>query len=99
MLKQEGFTKWKNIEVEDDVTAYVEYENGATGLFITTTGEAPGTNRLEVTGDNGKIVVEGGKLSRVGPGANSHTGGRFARCERDVIYPEAPSLLAQVLSI
>ncbi|MEK5396879.1 Gfo/Idh/MocA family protein [Paenibacillus sp. FSL K6-2859] len=55
--------KYRNIEVEDDVTAYVEYENGATGLFITTTGEAPGTNRFEINGDNGKIVVEGGKLT------------------------------------
>jgi predicted dehydrogenase len=41
----------------------VEYENGATGLFITTTGEAPGTNRFEITGDNGKIVIEDGKLT------------------------------------
>ena len=57
------FGKYHNIEVEDDVTAYVEYENGATGLFIATTGEAPGTNRLEVSGDNGKIVLEGGGLT------------------------------------
>ncbi|MEK3835668.1 Gfo/Idh/MocA family protein [Paenibacillus sp. FSL R7-0128] len=57
------FGKYRNIEVEDDVTAYVEYENGATGLFITTTGEAPGTNRFEITGDNGKIVIEDGKLT------------------------------------
>ncbi|WP_042202159.1 Gfo/Idh/MocA family protein [Paenibacillus camerounensis] len=57
------FGKYRDIEVEDDVTAYVEYENGATGLFITTTGEAPGTNRFEITGDNGKIVVEDGKLT------------------------------------
>ncbi|MEK3877558.1 Gfo/Idh/MocA family protein [Paenibacillus sp. FSL M7-0420] len=57
------FGKYRNIEVEDDVTAYVEYENGATGLFITTTGEAPGTNRFEITGDNGKIVVEDGTLT------------------------------------
>lgn len=57
------FGKYRNIEVEDDVTAYVEYENGATGLFITTTGEAPGTNRFEITGDNGKIVVEDGSLT------------------------------------
>ena len=56
------FGKYHDIEVEDDVTAYVEYPNGATGVFVTTTGEAPGTNRLEVTGDQGKIVVEGGRL-------------------------------------
>lgn len=57
------FGKYRNIEVEDDVTAYVEYENGATGLFVTTTGETPGTNRFELSGDNGKIVVEDGKLT------------------------------------
>ncbi|WP_426447277.1 Gfo/Idh/MocA family protein [Paenibacillus sp. S-38] len=57
------FGKYRSIEVEDDVTAYVEYENGATGLFVTTTGEAPGTNRYEVTGDRGKIVIEDGKLT------------------------------------
>lgn len=58
-----GFGKYHNIEVEDDVTAYVEYENGATGVFITSTAEAPGTNRFEVTGDNGKIVIEDDKLT------------------------------------
>ena len=54
--------KWHNIEVEDDVTAYMEFENGATGVFVTTTADAPGTNRLELTFEMGKIVCEGGKL-------------------------------------
>jgi len=58
-----AFGKYHDIEVEDDVTAYVEYENGATGLFVTSTGEAPGTNRFEISGDRGKIVVEEGKLT------------------------------------
>lgn len=57
------FGKYRDIEVEDDVTAYAEYENGATAVFVTTTGEAPGTNRLEISGDNGKIVVENDELS------------------------------------
>ena len=52
------FGKWHNIEVEDDVTAYVEYENGATGTFITSTGDTPGTNRFEITCDKGKIIAE-----------------------------------------
>lgn len=56
------FGKWHNIEVEDDVTAYFEYANGATGTFITTTGDAPGTNRFEVTGTLGTLLCEGGKL-------------------------------------
>ncbi len=58
-----GFGKYHNIEVEDDVTAYVEYENGATGVFVTCTAEAPGTNRLEISGDMGKIVVEDNKIT------------------------------------
>ncbi len=54
--------KWHDIEVEDDVTAYVEYANGATGTFITSTGDAPGTNRFEVTMDGGKLVCDGDTL-------------------------------------
>ena len=42
------FGKWHDIEVEDDVTAYVEYPKGATGTFITSTGDTPGTNRFEI---------------------------------------------------
>ena len=55
--------KYHNIEVEDDATIYAEYEDGATATFITTTGDYPGTNRLEITGDRGKIVLENGKLT------------------------------------
>ena len=54
--------KWHDIEVEDDVTAYLEFENGATGVFVTSTGDAPGTNRLEMTFERGKIVCEGDRL-------------------------------------
>lgn len=57
-----SFGKYHNIDVEDDVTAYVEYGDGHTGTFITSTGEAPGTDRLEVAGDMGKIVVEDDKI-------------------------------------
>lgn len=58
-----SFGKYHDIEVEDDVTTFVEYENGATGVFITTTGEAPGCNRLEVVGDRGRLVLESGKIT------------------------------------
>ncbi len=54
--------KYHRIEVEDDVTIFAEYENGATGSFITTTGEYPGTNRLEISGERGKLVLENGVL-------------------------------------
>ncbi len=54
--------RYHNIEVEDDVTAYFEYPDGATAVFITSTGEAPGTNRLEVTAEQGKLVLENGRM-------------------------------------
>jgi predicted dehydrogenase len=50
------------IEVEDEVSAILEYPNGAIGHFATCTGEAPGSNRLEVAGENGLLIAEGGKL-------------------------------------
>ncbi|MCC5805363.1 MAG: Gfo/Idh/MocA family oxidoreductase [Opitutales bacterium] len=66
-----GIGRYHEIEVEDDVTCYMEYENGCKGVFITTTGEAPGTNRLEITGERGKVVVE----------PSEHAGIRFTRNE------------------
>ena len=57
------FGKWHDIEVEDDVTAYMEYANGATGVFIGSTGEFPGTNRLEISAEMGKVVLENNKLT------------------------------------
>ena len=59
------FGKWHDIEVEDDVTAYAEYENGATGTFITTTGDTPGTNRFEVVCDGGTLLCEDAKTLTV----------------------------------
>ena len=55
--------KWHDIEVEDDVTAYIEYPNGATGVFVTSTGTYPSTNRFEVQGDLGKILLDENKLT------------------------------------
>jgi len=57
-----SFGKHHRIEVEDEVTAYFEHENGMVGHFITTTGESPGTNRLEIAGENGKLVYADDEL-------------------------------------
>lgn len=57
------FGRYHDIEVEDDVTATMTFKNGATGVFITSTGEAPGTNRLEITAERGKLVYENDKIS------------------------------------
>lgn len=57
------FGKYHDIEVEDDVTAYLEFPNGATAVFITSTGESPGTNRLEITAENGRVVYEHDRIT------------------------------------
>ena len=57
------FGQWHDIEVEDDVTTYVEYPNGATGVFVTTTGDGFGSNRFEVQLDGAKLVVENDELT------------------------------------
>src|SRR6266446_3373295 len=64
--------RFHHIEVEDNVTAYLEYPNGGTGAFVSSTGEAPGTNRFEIAGTRGKVLLEHDKLS-------------FARNETDMI--------------
>jgi predicted dehydrogenase len=58
-----GFGRYHEIEVEDDVTAYLEFENGGTGVFIASTGEAPGSNRLEIAGERGRVVYENDRLT------------------------------------
>lgn len=57
--------KWHNIEVEDDATIIGYYKNGATATFITSTGEYPGTNRLEISGSKGKMVLEKGTITLI----------------------------------
>jgi predicted dehydrogenase len=58
-----SFGRYHDVEVEDDVTAYLEYANGASGVFITSTGEAPGSKIFEITGDRGKLVLANGQLT------------------------------------
>ncbi len=57
------FGKYHDIEVEDEVTAYFEFPDGATAVFLASTGETPGTDRLEIAGDRGKLVYEDGKIT------------------------------------
>lgn len=57
-----SFGRYHEIEVEDDVTTVMRYKDGKTAVFITSTGEAPGTNRLEITAERGRVVVEDGKV-------------------------------------
>ncbi len=57
------FGQWHQIEVEDQVTAWFEYPDGSTGTFLSSTGEAPGTNRLEIAGSRGRLVLENNRLT------------------------------------
>ncbi len=63
--------KYHDIEVEDEVNTYCEFADGSTGNFITSTGEYPGTNRLEIMGTRGRMVFEAGVI-------------KFRRTEEDV---------------
>ena len=63
VVAQVKFGKFHDIEVEDEVNAYLEYEDGKVGNFITTTGEFPGTNRLEISAEMGRIVMENDKIT------------------------------------
>lgn len=63
IMSHVGFGKYYDIEVEDDVTAFLEYDNGMTGVYITSTGEAPGVNRLEISCDMGMLKVENNQIT------------------------------------
>jgi predicted dehydrogenase len=58
-----GIGKWHDIEVEDDVTCYMDFPNGASGAFITSSGETPGSNRFEIAGTKGRLILENEKLT------------------------------------
>jgi len=55
--------RYHNIEVEDNVSIFMEWANGGTGVFVSSTGETPGTNRFEIVGTRGKVVLENNKLT------------------------------------
>lgn len=71
-----AFGRYHNIEVEDDVTAYFEYTDGTQATFITSTGEAPGTNRLEIAAERGRLVYEDDKITWL---RNATPMGEFSR--------------------
>ena len=88
------FGRYHDIEVEDDVTAYLEFPNGASGVFITTTGESPGTNRLEITAERGKLVYEHDRLVRT---RNEIETSRFSRIAADGF--RAPATTEEIIPI
>ena len=98
------YGKWHDVEVEDEVTAYFEYASGASGVFITTTGEAPGTNRFEVSGTKGKLLCENKKLFYYKNAEDSQefcktSKESFAAPKCEVIEPETDGLNEQHVGI
>lgn len=98
------FGLWHDIEVEDDVTTYVEYENGATGVFITTTGDACGTNRFEIQMDKAKIVAENEKLTLIEfdmaePEFTATNKAPFGKVKTTEVVPETDGLSLQHVGV
>ncbi len=71
LKSQMYYGKWRNVEVEDEMEALLEFPTGATGLYMTTISDWPGTNRIEIDGDKGKMVIEDGKKITITPVATS----------------------------
>lgn len=91
---------WHDIEVEDDVTIYAEYPNGATGVFITTTGDCPGDNRLEITLDKAKIICSASEITVEELTDNIshytyHSAGAFKRMESHMVDVETDGMNEQ----
>lgn len=83
------FGKYHQIEVEDEVTAYLRYPNGATGLFVGSTGEAPGVNRFDIIGDSGSLHFDSGQLTLI---RNQQSTAEFNRQTDDMFgMPESHS--------
>ncbi|HEY7886119.1 MAG TPA: Gfo/Idh/MocA family oxidoreductase, partial [Cellvibrionaceae bacterium] len=76
-----SFGKYHDIEVEDEATAYLRYSNGASGLFVGSTGEAPGINRFDIVGDIGTLSFDGDRLHLI---TNSEATGEFSKTTRDM---------------
>ena len=90
---QEG--KWHDLPVEDDVTAYFEFPKGATGVFVTSTGDAPGTNRLEISLEKAQILCENGKVMICELEVNERDScrespGRICKAQRNLAGGKAP---------
>ncbi|MDQ2077936.1 Gfo/Idh/MocA family protein [Marinimicrobium sp. ABcell2] len=76
-----SFGKYHDIEVEDEATAYLRYSNGASGLFVGSTGEAPGINRFDIVGDRGTLSFDGDRLQLL---TNNESTSTFSKATRDM---------------
>ena len=68
-------TRQHDIEVEDEATALLDYENGATGYVLASVNEYPTGQHIELCGELGKLVIENGTLRfwQVRPGVRAYS--------------------------
>jgi predicted dehydrogenase len=78
----QAFRTIHDIEVEDEVTALLEFDDGCRGVVAASTVDPVGANRIELHGEAGTIVAEGDGLRRA-TFAGSPVGALSARCEDD----------------
>jgi predicted dehydrogenase len=95
-----SFGKYHDIEVEDEATAHFEYANGASGVFVGSTGEAPGVNRLDIVGDLGMLSYDGEVLTHTRniPGAaqyNRDTRDMFGQPQQESAVITVPAATDQ----
>ncbi|MCX2982064.1 Gfo/Idh/MocA family oxidoreductase [Halieaceae bacterium IMCC14734] len=95
-----SFGKYHDIEVEDEATAHFEYANGASGVFVGSTGEAPGVNRLDIVGDLGMLCYDGEVLThtRNEPGTaqyNRETRDMFGQPQQETTVITVPTATDQ----
>lgn len=57
-----GYGFKRDIAVEDEVNALVDFGGGATGSLMTCTHDIAGTDRLEILCDKGKIIVDNSEV-------------------------------------
>lgn len=53
-----GFGKYNDFRVDDEALLTMRYPGGKTGVFILTTGEGSYTEKLEIAGSKGTILLE-----------------------------------------
>jgi predicted dehydrogenase len=70
-------TQAHQVEVEDTALAIVRFASGAVGTILSSTAAYPGfPQRLEITGTDGTVIVEDGRIvRRAGAGAVGAVGG------------------------
>ena len=77
-----SFGRYAPITVDDAVDMQLYYDNGLHGTYISSTGENPGANRLEIWGEKGRLCVE--DTARLFLDENEMTTTEYAAVNREI---------------